>query len=172
MGKYFKVEFFAIVMIAIMLGVSYLIKIKNEKMKNDKYAKQLEIFNSLTIEVNETGVESTMYADYSVKENDMMKMRNLIYSGGSAKELKAKHGRNIKKALFLDDDVKLLQDNGYYYEADHAIYDKKDEILYIVSPFVAYLYGGNIVHGVNMKYDEKKKLIAAQNVDAVFFTKD
>jgi len=172
MGKYFKIEFFAIVMIGLMLAVSYLIKIKHEKMKNDSFAKEIEIFHSLTTEVNETGVESTIYADYAVKENDVLKMTNLVYSGGSAKKLTARHGKSIAKALFLDDDVRLLQNNGYYYEADHAIYDKKDEILYIVSPFVAYLYGGNIVHGINMKYDEKKKLVAAQNVDAVFFTKE
>jgi hypothetical protein len=78
----------------------------------------------------------------------------------------------MEKALFLDDNVTMLQDNGYYYEADHAIYDKRVETLYVTSPFVAYIQGGNIVHGVTMQYDTRKKLVAAKNVDAVFFTKE
>jgi hypothetical protein len=170
MGKYFRIELLAIIMIAIMLSVSYLIKIKNEKLEKNRLDKQLEVFDSVTIEVNATGIKSKIIADYSVKNDAVLKMTNLIYSGGSTKELQARHGRSIGKALFLDEDIKLLQVNGYYYEAEHAIYDKKDRILYVISPFVAYLQGGTIVHGINMKYDENLDMVAAQNVDAVFFT--
>ncbi len=172
MGKYFKIEFFAIVMISIMLGVSYLIKVKNEKMNQNAFAKELEIYDSLTVEVNASSVISKLYADRTVRENGIMKLYNLTYQGKSAKELKSKYGRSIKMALFLDENITLLQDNGYYYEGDHAIYDKKVETLYVTSPFVAYIQGGNIIHGVTMRYDTRKKVVAATNVDAVFFTKE
>ena len=172
MGKYFKIEFLAILMISIMLSVSYLIKVKNEKMKRNAFTKELEIYDSLTIEVNASGVNSRLYADRTVRENGMTKLYNLTYQGKSAKELKSEYGRIMEKALFLDDNITLLQDNGYYYEADHAIYDKRVETLYVTSPFVAYIQGGNIIHGVTMQYDTNKKLVAAKNVDAVFFTKE
>jgi len=172
MGKYFKIEWMAIVMILIMLGVSYLIKVKNEKAKQNASTKELEIFNSVTIEVNASEVESRLYADYTVREKGELKMREITYIGASAKELKSKYGRFIDDKFYLDENITLLQDNGYYYEADHALYDKKKELFYATSPFVAYTNGGNIIRGTNLKYDINEEVATAENVDAVFYTKD
>jgi ABC-type antimicrobial peptide transport system permease subunit len=172
MGKYFKIEWMAVVMILIMLGISYLIKVKNEKMRANAITKELEIFNSVTIEVNASEVESRLYADYTVKEKGELKMEQLTYIGASAKELKSKYGRNAGGLFYLDENITLLQDNGYYYEAEHAIYDKKNALFYVTSPFVAYTNGGNIIRGTNLKYDIKEEVAIAKNVDAVFFTKD
>ena len=172
MGRYLRIELLAILMLAVMLGVSYLIKVKNDKMRENLFAKELEVFHSLTIEANATGVKSRLYTDYTVKEHDVMKMEGITYIGKSAKELKSKYGKNIGDLFYLDEDITLLQDNGYYYEADHAIYDKKNEIFSTTSPFVAYIHGGNIIHGVNLHYDIDKRVAVAKNVDAVLFTKD
>ena len=159
-------------MILIMLGVSHLIKIKNEKIKENASAKEIEIFNSVTIEVNASSIVSKLYADYTVRERGELKMKQITYMGASAKNLKSKYGRNAGNMFYLDENITLLQENGYYYEAEHAIYDKKGAMFYITSPFVAYTNGGNIIHGSNLKYDLTEKAVIAENVDAVFFTKN
>jgi len=172
MGKYLKIEWLAIVMILVMLGVSYLIKVKNEKANNSISNKEFEVFDSVTVEINATAVKSKLYTDYTVQKSGNIQMINLTYSGKTAEELKSKFGRSIGDKFYLDVNVSLLQDNGYYYEADHAIYDKKSDFFYATSPFVAYIHDGNIIHGTNLKYNIKERIATAENVDAVFYTKD
>lgn len=172
MGKYLKIEWLAIVMILVMLGVSYLIKVENDKAKNNNSAKEFEVFDSVTVEVNQTAVKSKLYSDYTVQKNGSMQMIWMTYSGKTSKELKSKFGRSIGDKFYLDVNVTLLQNNGYYYETDHAIYDKKSDFFYTTSPFVAYVHGGNIIHGTNLNYNIKEKITTAENVDAVFYTKD
>ena len=170
MGKFFKIEVLAVVMISIMLGVSYLIKIKNEKMKNNFSNKELEVHDSVTIEVNATDVESKLYAKYMVKTGPELKMTEMLYKGKRAKFLKSKYSRSVGNMFYLDENISMLQDNGYYYKAQHAIYDKNNEMFYVTSPYTAYLSGGNIIRGTSLKYNMKEKLVTSENVDAIFFT--
>lgn len=155
-----------------MLGISYLIKVENDKANKNISTKELEVFDSVTVEVNSTSEKSRLYADYTVRKSGSMQMIKLTYSGKTAKELKSKFGRSIGEKFYLDVNVTMLQENGYYYEADHAIYDKKSDIFYATSPFVAYVHGGNIIHGTNLKYNIKEEITTAENVDAVFYTDD
>jgi len=171
MGRYLRIELLALLMLAVMLGVSYLIKVKNDRMRKNLFSKEVEVFHSLTIETNASGVTSRLYTDYTVKEHEEIKMREITYIGKSARELKSKYGRSAGDLFYLDEDITLLQDNGYYYEADHAVYDKKNDLFSTTSPFVAYIYGGNIIHGVNLHYDITRRIAVAKNVDAVLFTK-
>ncbi|MEA3491505.1 MAG: hypothetical protein U9R27_06360 [Campylobacterota bacterium] len=169
MTKHIRIEWLAIGMILLMLAVSYLIKAKNEKAKQNISTKEVEVFNSITIEVNTTAVVSRLYTDYSVKENGQLILTNLDYTGKRAKELKSRYGRNRGDLFYLDENVTLLQKSGYSYKAEHAIYDKEKDLFYITSPFVAYI-NKNIIKGVNLKYDIKEEIATAERVDAVFYT--
>ncbi len=169
MAKYFRIEWLAIGMILLMLAVSYLIKAKNEKARQNISTKEVEVFDSITIEVNTTAVVSKLYTDYTVKESGQLKLTNINYSGKRAKKLKSKYGRNSGNLFYLDENVTLLQENGYRYRAEHAIYDKEKDFFYVTSPFVAYI-NRNIIKGVNLKYDIKEQIATAERVDAVFYT--
>jgi len=171
-GRYFKIELMSIFMILVMLAVSYLIKVKNDKAQKNISSKELEIFDSVTIEVNASMLVSRLYSDYAIKENGELKMEQITYAGKIAKVLKSNYGKTIDGKTYLDENVSMLQDNGYYYKAEHAIYDKKSNFFYVTSPFVAYIYGGNIIHGRNLKYDMTHEIVIAENVDAVFYTVD
>jgi hypothetical protein len=170
MNKYFKIEVLAILMITLMLGISYLIKVRNEQMERHTSAKELEIFDSVTVEVNASALTSKLFADYTVKIGDELKMKQLLYTGYNARLLKSNYGRSVGHLLYLDENVSMLQDNGFYYKAEHTVYDKKRGFFYTTSPFVAYLSKGTIIHGVNMTYDIQKKITTAENVNALFFT--
>ena len=172
MRRYFRIELLALLMIVLMLGVSYLIKVKNERMKNNASAKELEIFDSVTVEINASEVKSKIFADYTVKMGAELKMKHLLYTGKTAEVLKSEYGRSVGDLIYLDGNISLLQDNGYYYKAEHARYNKKSELLYVTSPFTAYLSGGTVIRGSNLKYDSKQKITTAETVDAFFFTAD
>jgi hypothetical protein len=171
-GRYLKIEFLAVVMIAIMLSVSYLIKIKNEKANLASSDKEFEVHNSLIREVNESELVSTLKSDYMVQKKGNLQMIRINYKGETVKELQSKYGRSIADTFFLDVNVTMQQDNGYYYEAEHAIYKKKEGFFYVTSPFVGYLHRGNIIKGTNLKYNINEKITEAQNVDARFFTRN
>jgi len=170
MSRFFKIELLAILMILVMLGVSYLIKVRNEEMNSHASAKELEIFDSVTVEVNASELTSKLYADYTVKIGKELKMEQLLYTGNSAKLLKSKYGRSVGHMLYLDENVSMLQENGFYYKAEHTVYDKKHGFFYTTSPFVAYLSKGTIIHGINMTYDIHEKITTAEHVNALFFT--
>ncbi len=170
MSRFFKIELIIILMILIMLAVSYLIKVKNDKAQKNISNKELEIFDSVSIEVNESMVMSRLYSDYALKENGELKMDQITYAGKTAKVLKSRYGKTIDGKTYLDENVSMLQTNGYYYKTEHAIYDKKNNFFYATSPFVAFLYGGNIIHGTNLKYDMTNEIVIAENVDAIFYT--
>ena len=156
-------------MILIMLGVAYLIKADQYKSKQINLSKEMEVYQSITTEINASGVENRLYSDYGVKEKGELRLTKVIYEGKSAQKLKAEKGRTIGDKIYLDYNVTLLQKNGYLYKGDHAIYDRKKEFLQVTSPFVAYL-DRNIIHGVNFQYDAKKKIVTAEDVNAVIFT--
>ncbi len=172
MSKYFKVELMVLFMILVMLAVSYFIKVKNDKAQKNISTKELEVFDSVTIEVNASKEKSRLYSDYAVKENGELKMTQITYAGKSAKVLKSRYGKSVGDKFYLDENVSLLQDNGYYYKAEHAIYDKKSDFFYVTSPFIAYIFGGNIIKGSNLIYDMTLEIVTAENVDAVFYTAD
>ena len=50
-------------------------------------------------------------------------------------------------------------------------YDKKKEILDVISPYTA-LMGKNIMHGDTLRYWAKEKRAYSTNVDAVVYTKE
>jgi len=169
MLKYLKIELLTIAMILMMLSVSYLVKIKNEKIKESSSLKEIEVFDSVTIEVNATSIKSTLYSDYTVREQGELILTTIKYHGNSAKELKSKYGHTQGDRFYLDENVTLLQESGYRYEAQHAIYDQGVDIFYITSPFVAYI-NRSIIKGINLKYDIKDQIATAQKIDAVFYT--
>jgi actin-related protein len=145
------------------------VKIKNEKIKDSSSLKEIEVFNSITIEVNATSIKSTLYTDYTVREQSELSLTTIRYHGNSAKELKSKYGHTKGDKFYLDENVTLLQESGYRYKAQHAIYDQSIDIFYVTSPFVGYI-NRSVIKGVNLKYDIKEKIATAQKIDAVFYT--
>ncbi len=98
-------------------------------------------------------------------------MENLRYSTDSIKELRAKRGIYKGDKIYLDHNITVNQKVGFDYTAEHAIYDKKTEMLDITSPFTA-IMNENIIHGNSLRYDTKNKKAFATDIDAVVYTKE
>ncbi len=169
MVKYIKIELLSLAMILLMLAISYLVKVKNETATYNTFSKEIEIFDSITKEVNGTDVTSLLYSDYSVRQKGDLVLTKVKYRGNSAKELTAESGHTINKMFYLDKNVNLLQENGYRYKAEHALYDQNINFFYVTSPFTGYI-NDSVIKGSNLKYDVDNKIATAHNINAVFYT--
>jgi len=165
-----RAEWISFIMILIMLSVSFLFDVKQRKAQNQTFHKEFEVYNSITIEVNQQTITSILISDYGVKESGILTLNNMKYIGNSMESLKASSGRFVDNKIYLDNNVTALQTNGYYYEGEHAIYDKSIEFLYVTSPFTAYINSG-IIKGFDLVYDKRGKVATAQRVNAVFYPK-
>jgi hypothetical protein len=165
-----RVEWIAIAMIMIMLGVSFLFEAEHRKAQNIVFNKEFEVHNSVTVEVDQKEIKSTLYSDYGMKENGVLTLFDMTYVGASVEKLRSKEGRFIDNKIYLDGNVTALQTNGYYYEGEHAIYNQLTEFLLVTSPFTAYV-NNSVIKGINLKYDRKAQVARAQNVHAVFYPK-
>ncbi len=155
-------------MILIMLSVSLLFDVKQRKAQNQTFYKEFEVYNSITVEVNKNKITSKLYSDYGLKESGVLNLKNLKYIGNSVDILKASSGRFIKDNIYLDNNVTVLQTNGYYYEAEHAVYNKLTEFLYVTSPFTAYI-NNSIIKGTGLVYDKKGQVATANKIHALFY---
>ena len=169
MVKYIKIELLSLAMILLMLAISYLVKVKNETATYNTFSKEIEIFDSVTKEVNGTDVTTLLYSDYSVRQKGDLILTKVKYRGNSAKELTAESGHTINKMFYLDNNVNLLQENGYRYKAEHALYDQNINFFYVTSPFTGYI-NDSVIKGSNLKYDVNNKIATAHNINAVFYT--
>ncbi len=165
-----RVEWIAIGMIFIMLGVSFLFEAKHRKATNSTFHKEFEVYNSVTIEVDKRGVNSRLYSDYGMKESGVLTLTNMRYKGRSVEWLRAYKGRFVDNKIYLDYNVTALQSNGYYYESEHAIYNQLTEFLYITSPFTAYI-NNSVVKGSKLEYSRIGEEAKAQSVKATFYPK-
>jgi len=163
-----RAEWISFAMILIMLAVSFLFDVKQRKAQNQTFHKEFEVFNSITIEVDKEIITSILISDYGVKESGVLTLHNMEYIGNSMENLEASSGRFVDNKIYLDKNVKALQTNGYYYEAEHAIYDKSIEFLYVTSPFTAYI-NNSVIKGLDLVYDKKGKVATAKRVNAVFY---
>ena len=169
MARYLRIEWIAVTMILLMLALSYLIEVKQHQKKQRTFTKEFEVYHSVTVEVNASNVESRIFSDYGVRDKGELRLTNFVYAGKSLKELRADQGRYIDDKIYLDQNITVLQKEGYIYKGDHAVYDKRREFLHVTSPFVAYI-NRNVVRGTNLQYDLKGKVATAENVDAVIYT--
>ena len=166
-----KLEIILIIAMIAIVSVSLTVEIKN-KLKPKKVSTiELEFTHTTFTEVDTNKTQGIAFGTYGIRDAGVLTVDNLRYSTDSIKELRAKKGIYKGDKIYLDDNITVNQKEGFDYKAEHAIYDKKTEILDITSPFTA-IMNENIIHGNSLRYDTKKKEAFATDVDAVVYTKE
>jgi len=165
-----RVEWIAIAMIIIMLSVSFLFEAKHREAKNSTFKKEFDVYNSVTIEVDQEGIKNKLFSKYGVKESGVLTLTQMTYIGNSVEKLQSSQGRFVGNKIYLDYNVTALQNNGYYYESDHAIYDQQTQLLYVTSPFVGYV-NNSVIKGSNLEYNRQEAVAKAHKINATFYPK-
>ncbi|SFZ97809.1 hypothetical protein MNB_SV-5-180 [hydrothermal vent metagenome] len=133
--------------------------------------KELEFTNTTFTEVDTNNTVGIAYGTYGVRDNGVLTMKNFRYYSDSIKLLRSKTATYIGDKIYLDVNVILNKELGSDYYTEHAIYDKKEEILDITAPYKAYM-GQNIMYGDTLRYWAKSKKAFSTNVDAILYTKE
>jgi len=164
-----KLEILLVFLTIVTSVVTMSTKLTQQNKRAEVVTKELEFTNTTFTEVTTQKREGVGFGTHGVREAGVLTVDNLRYHNDNIKLLLANEGRYIGKKIYLDGNVTVHHKPGYDYYAEHAMYDQKNEILYVTSPFVAYI-NKNIIHGDTLEYDMRKKEAYATMIDAVIFT--
>jgi len=142
--------------------------------KNKHYApvvKELEFTNTTFTEVTTLKREGVAFGVHGVRVGGVLAVDKLRYHNDSIKLLLADKGTYKESKIYLDGNVTVHRKEGQDYYTEHAVYDKKTEILDVTAPFVAYV-DKHVIRGTSMRYFTRTKEIYATDVDAVLYTKE
>ncbi len=166
-----KLEFILILLVAVILSVALTVRIHNEKVVLKVNNKELEFHDTTFTEVDTNKTIGVAYGTYGVRVLEVLTVKNFRYHNDSIDQLRSKVAIFKGDKIFLDNNVVLNQEEGSDYFTEHAVYDKKTEILDVTAPFKA-VKGKNVMFGDTMRYWTQKKKMFATNVDAVVYTKE
>jgi len=164
-----KLELLLVVLIVTMLSVAYSVKLSDDISAKKTSRKEMEFTHTTLTEVNTEKLVSTSYGVYGIRKDGILTIKELVYHTDSIERLVSDSGRYVGERVYLDGHIRLKQKEGFFYQAEHAVYNKKTEILEITSKFTAKM-NQNIVHGDNARYDTRKKILSAQKINAVVYT--
>ncbi len=164
-----KLELLLTILIVIMLSLAYTVKLSDDVATKKVSKKEMEFTDTTFTEVDTQKLISTSFGTHGTREGGVLTVDELVYHTDSIELLLANRGRYIGEKVYLDGNVRMKQKEGYNYRAENAVYDKKTEIFTITSKFTAVM-DKNIVHGNTARYDTRKKILVAKEVDAVVYT--
>ena len=166
-----KLEFVLIALVVVILSVATTVKIKNDSMVTNASTKELEFTNTTFTEVDTNKTVGVAYGTYGTRDNGILTVENFRYHNDNVKLLRSKRATYIGDKVYLDENVILNKELGSDYYTEHAVYDKKEEILDVTAPYKAYM-GKNIMYGDTLRYWMKSKKTFSTNIDAIVYTKE
>jgi len=164
-----KLEFLLVLVIAVTSMVTMTTKLTQQNRDNEVFTKELEFTNTTFTEVTTQKREGVAFGTHGTREAGVLTIDNVRYHNENIKLLLADKGVYRGKQIFLDGNVTVHQKAGHDYHTEHAMYDQNVEILYVTSPFVAYM-NRNIIHGKTLQYDMRTKEAYATAIDATIYT--
>jgi len=144
---------------------SLMVDPKEENRVTQTKTKELVFSDTTMIEVNRIGLLSKAEASKGIRNAGILFMTNFSYSNRNIEMLYADHATVKQKEIYLDHNITLHQKEGYDYEAEHAVYNKKSKILKIPSVFKA-VVEQNLITGDSLIYDVVKKEAFATMINA------
>lgn len=156
--------------VALMIfALSYAVKLSDQSSDLSGSTKELEFHDTTFLEVDQNGMLGRASAERGIRDAGILHLRYLRYHTDTIRLLRADSATLEERKLYLDGNITLDQKEGFYYEADDAIYDKRTKILQITSPFRATLKR-NVIEGRALVYDTKHKEATASMIEAELFT--
>ena len=164
-----KLEAVIVLFIVIIVSTTYFFKISDIKSTPADTSKQLEFKKTTLIEVDTERMLSNIDCSYGVKKNDTLSLSDIVYYSKNINSLRSKSGSYSQGILYLDGDIKLKQKDGYTYNAEHAVYNTKDEILKILTGFTINI-NKSVIGGAELEYNAKTKVVKSKNINAIVYT--
>jgi len=164
-----KLELLLVLIIAVTSVMTMTTKLTEQNKIQEVFTKELEFTDTTFTEVTTQKRVGVAYGTHGVREAGVLTIDNLRYHNDTIKLLLANKGTYKGNQIFLDGNVTVHQKPGHDYYTEHAMYDKGKEILYVTSPFIAYLER-NVIHGDTLEYHLRTKVAFATDVNATIYT--
>jgi hypothetical protein len=164
-----KLEIFLILMIFAVLSAGYTIKITDEISLKKRDARELEFTQTIFTEVDLDSTKSIASSSYGIRDSGVLTLYDLRYHTNKLELLLAKKGTYREDKIYLDENISIYQKEGFSYYMEHAVYDKKVQIIDIPSTFTAVM-DKHIIRGSGLIYNVRQKEAKGKNIDAVVYT--
>ena len=166
-----RLEWIIILATIFVVLLSLMVDPKSERGVAKRATKELSFLDTTMIEVNRIGLLSKARASKGVRDAGVLHMANFSYSNRNIDALYADSARVKQEEIYLDYNITVHQKEGYDYEAEHAVYNKKSKILKIPSAFKAVIEK-NVITGSSLIYDSVKKEAFATMINAELYTQE
>ena len=166
-----RLEFVVVAAVIGIISASFLLELSDTPVPSRTDTKEAEFTDTTLIEVDTEHMRNRIYAVYGVVDKGVLTLDGTVYQDGENQAIYANKGRLEGDMLYLDGDVVLHEKSGYRYETQHAIYNKKTQILNITAPFVG-VKEKNVIKGESLEYDMRKQKAYGTTVGTVFYTPD
>jgi hypothetical protein len=153
--------FFASVASIIKLQQSHL-----EHRSNKKSLKEIEFSHAKIVEVDQEKVKSITDADTMYKTKDQFVMFGVAFSNSFDDRLFSHKAIQKATNIHFYKDVRFKRHSGFTYYTNHAVYNRKSEILLIKERFKA-IRDSDSFYGHSMVYYTNQGYIDAKRVDSI-----
>ena len=166
-----RLESLLLVSIVAIVAFSLTLKLGEDIPSYTPSGKLLEFNTTTFIEVDQSRLLSRTFSRYGVKHAELFTLEHIRYHTDTIEQLSARHGKLKGSRFYLDGNVTLHQKQGFDYHTEHAVYEKKQAILTLTSPFVAQM-NENLIRGARLRYDTRSKAVLAHEVNATLYPVD
>lgn len=157
--------------IVLILFIVFRIDLKDSTKKNILFTKELSFTDTTFTEVDTRKVQSSAFSEKGLRDQGVLLLKRLKYETKTLDTLAANYGTYDKDTMYVEGNVSFYEKEGFRYDTQYAVYDKKREVLKIPDSFSA-IMNKNIIHGQRLRYNIKTKEVIAHKVNAVFYTSE
>ena len=165
-----KIEWALILAMAVTIWLSLTVSFQ-DRINTSKDNKELEFNNAIFTEVNTTGPVSQAYAKTGMQKAGVLTLEQVSYKKGGKNEIIANKAIYNKDEVILQGDVKVIQNGGFVYSTQEAVYNPKSKTFTSPTPFVATM-GKNTLSGKKLDYDLSKQRGKKPKDHATIFMQD
>jgi len=161
-----RLEYVLIFLIFLTFTLAMSAKINQQHVQRQQYDRELEFKHTTFIEVTTRKREGIAYAVYGIRKNGILTLEGLRYSDERIRKMTANKAYYEEKTIHLEGNVTLLHRKGLRFFTEKADYNKKNEILNVTAPFVAYM-DKNEIYGKRLQYNMQTEEIVADHIKAI-----
>ncbi len=121
-------------------------------------------------ELDRVGLQTVMTGDSAIRYADRYSVVNIDYTDNSKEyiaNMRAKQGLYKDDVVELEDDVVYFREDGFTFQAEKVVYDKKTTIAVADTQYVSYK-DKNIIKGSFVKYNNALNRVESRNVTATY----
>lgn len=169
-----NINYFFIFISLCLSAILFLFKPQEADKKLDKDIALFNILSFSMYELNQNGLVTFMNGAEGARYKDKYTIFDINYTDNSKEylaNLKAKDGLYRDDILTLSGDVVYTRQDGFKFETQEAIYDKKSSTATAKGNYVAYM-GNNIAYGREIEYNNALKKLKSKDVFITYHIED